>query len=381
VHDTDLSYTGEGRAEHPPLFESVSPFAASGISTARILNRGDDPPPGEPSGNAGDARTTSPTGESTGNAGTTAADTPHSAGTTAPVEDELDALAELGEDRETGIVPFSFGGTPPIDADVEARLRSLHERLATAIASDLSIYLGVKTEVSVTSIGTVRVAGYRQAVAGSAFFAAVDIDPIGRRAYWEWTAPVAFALIERQLGGGGTFDTDARDPTATEARLFRRLADRLSESLALAHGGPGSSARVDLRTDHLKIELGQPADALIHVAMEVAIGEGRGAFSLAYPASSWHRDDAPEDAPPHVRRAMEEALAGADTELRAELGSTTLTLGEIASLDRGDVIQLRRKMDEEIDLVVGHRVRFRGEPGRAGTMLAVRVTRIAGEEQ
>lgn len=66
-------------------------------------------------------------------------------------------------------------------------------------------------------------------------------------------------------------------------------------------------------------------------------------------------------------------------EVVVELGRARMTLRELASLERDDVLELDRAEDEPVDLVVGGRVIARAEVVRVGDRLALRVVEVAGE--
>lgn len=66
-------------------------------------------------------------------------------------------------------------------------------------------------------------------------------------------------------------------------------------------------------------------------------------------------------------------------EVVVELGRARMTLRELASLERDDVLELDRAEDEPVDLVVGGRVIARAEVVRVGERLALRVVEVAGE--
>lgn len=61
------------------------------------------------------------------------------------------------------------------------------------------------------------------------------------------------------------------------------------------------------------------------------------------------------------------------------LGRAKLTIRELASLDREDVIELDRASGDAVELVVGGRVLARGEMVIVKDRVALRITEVAGE--
>lgn len=67
-------------------------------------------------------------------------------------------------------------------------------------------------------------------------------------------------------------------------------------------------------------------------------------------------------------------------EVIVELGRARLTIRQLATLDRDDVVELDRANDEPLDLVVGGRVLARGEIVMVKDRLALRIVEVMGEQ-
>ena len=67
-------------------------------------------------------------------------------------------------------------------------------------------------------------------------------------------------------------------------------------------------------------------------------------------------------------------------EVVVELGRARMTIRQLASLDRDDVVELDRGEGEPLDLVVGGRVIARVEMVTIRDRIALRVVEVAGEE-
>jgi flagellar motor switch protein FliM len=103
---------------------------------------------------------------------------------------------------------------------------------------------------------------------------------------------------------------------------------------------------------------------LPYVVMEPAIqGLGQGGMS---PRSVEGSDTA--------RKVLERTVAGATVTLDVDLGVAELTLGEIASLEPGDVLQWSPAAEGGAVAAVEGMPRFAGEPGRSRGRVAFRIT-------
>ena len=76
------------------------------------------------------------------------------------------------------------------------------------------------------------------------------------------------------------------------------------------------------------------------------------------------------------RMRLADGLNLARLPISVELGSTTISVGELLDLRHGDVIRLDRGAEGELPILAGKRARFVGRPGTLGGNRAVQVTGI-----
>ena len=78
--------------------------------------------------------------------------------------------------------------------------------------------------------------------------------------------------------------------------------------------------------------------------------------------------------------AIEDLISKAQIPVKAILGRSTISVNDFINLQRGDVIKLDTKVDQELDVYVGNIKKFTALPGASGDGYAVRVTSIIREE-
>ena len=68
-------------------------------------------------------------------------------------------------------------------------------------------------------------------------------------------------------------------------------------------------------------------------------------------------------------------------ELVVELGRAKLTVRELAQLDKDDVIELNRLVNQPLDILAGGRVFARGEVVVVDDRVGLRITELVGQDQ
>jgi flagellar motor switch protein FliM len=76
------------------------------------------------------------------------------------------------------------------------------------------------------------------------------------------------------------------------------------------------------------------------------------------------------------RIKLAHGIRGAHLPITVELGSTTITLGELLDIRKDDVIRLDRGVEGELPILAGKRARFMGRPGTLGGNRAIQVTGV-----
>ncbi len=77
-----------------------------------------------------------------------------------------------------------------------------------------------------------------------------------------------------------------------------------------------------------------------------------------------------------IERASFGALGSIEMRLSVEIGATRMTLAELSALEPGEVIELDRRSDERIDILVNDRLLAKGEVVTIGDRFGVRIVEL-----
>jgi flagellar motor switch protein FliM len=91
---------------------------------------------------------------------------------------------------------------------------------------------------------------------------------------------------------------------------------------------------------------------------------------------AWFSSSSRKNGSEDDRNRLAETIRDAHLPITVELGTTTVTLGELLEVRADDVIRLDRSQEAELPIRAGKRARFLGRPGTLGGNRAVQVTGI-----
>ncbi|MHB9025436.1 MAG: flagellar motor switch protein FliM [Armatimonadota bacterium] len=313
------------------------------------------------------------------------------------VDSLLDALAASGENAEGQegqsyheVKIYDFAQPDNLPSEFLRALETMNTSLARAWTG---MFIGLlATEVTVDPLAAEQIT-YRQLCNAIPEISAIGVyalSPLEGSAIIELNPHLAWYCLDCGLGGTGEMPETSREFTPLERGLLDDLFRRMLRELGKCweHLLPLHPTLREVITNAAAARIAQPDDRLVVCSFSVNLGAVSGICTYAIPVgsldferllnsdSSW---DNPEEADPmEERRQINASLLQAAVPLRACLRDVTITLGELASLQEGDVIHLDAQVEEPIDLRVANLPCFLARPSARKDVLALD---IIGEQK
>lgn len=283
--------------------------------------------------------------------------------------------------------PFDLTRPAPLDP---ASLRVL-ERLLLEFASTLSdawsAELRARVRLALRAVEQVRFDAVLETLPEPLLVHVLREPARGHRWLCSLEPRAAFALLDRLLGGPGGESTPQRAPTALERRLLAPLTDALPQAFAQAFS---RATAIEPRLERTETSVWLARVCSDHEPVLAAVFELEGELAggrlhVTLPVPLCHRlhtPDAVETGDTGVAQAdtagaqaapVRRALGAVQLELAAMLGSGRITVRELLSLGRGDVVVLSKRVGDPLVLRVGGRPRFTGTVGTVGGRYGFRI--------
>ena len=255
------------------------------------------------------------------------------------------------------------------------------------MATSLSAYLRTVTEISVVSVEQFSYSEFLLSLSDPTSFYALAIPPYDELGALEINPALAFAIVDRMLGGTGRTPALSRALTEIEQNVIDSLVKLLLESLAetwrpivnLAFGIRGRETRPQM------LQVAAPNEIVVSVVFDVKVGDVRGLIQLCIPtnvvetagtyfARAWQRQR--RDLTPTERTWLEESLGRVPVAL-VPLIQTRLKASAVLALRPGEVVALPLAADQPLDLFAGGVRKFTGrlasDNGRLMVMVEGRI--------
>jgi flagellar motor switch protein FliM len=311
-------------------------------------------------------------------------------------QEEIDALLGSAREieRESAREPvevaaaeatvYNFRRPDRVSKEQIRSLHFLHDRFARNVATSLSAYLRSATDINVVSVEQFTYSEFLMSLPDPTAFYAVSLQPIDVLGALELNPSIAFAMIDRMLGGTGRPPALSRALTEIEQNVVDSVVKLILENLTEAWA-PILSVQFKIQgreTRPQMLQVAAPNEAFILLVFDIKIAETRGMLNLCVPAivgasfaQGWHGTHRQPTA--IERRRLFENLKRVPVTMTASIGSR-LEARELLALRPGDCLALGRPIRVPVEVFAGRVVKFRGQPVRSSRVVGIEVESCLG---
>lgn len=294
-------------------------------------------------------------------------------------QEEIDALLTVAAEaprRRRGDLPpspvvrYNFRRPDRVSKEQIHALQFLHERCARNMATTLSAYLRTTINMSVSSVEQFSYSEFLGSLTDPTAFYALGITPSDEVGAIEINPSVAFAMLDRMLGGSGQPVPVNRPLTEIEQNVVDAVVKQMLISLGdvwktVANLAFGIRAR---ETRPRMLQVAAPNEIVVAIVFDVKVGDVGGRINLCLPTS------VAEMAGDHFAHAWQRQRRELTAKERADLEEnfgrvpvpvvplirTRLSAGSVLALALGEVVALPLPADQPLDVYAGGVRKFTG---------------------
>ena len=299
-------------------------------------------------------------------------------------DDELpSSLAAVGRAVKT----YDFRRPDKFSKDQLRTLQSIHENIGRQAGNRLSSRL--------RTLVTLQLADAEQMIYDE-LLAQLTIPTqliVGRSASLDgpilvdFDLGLAFAAVDRMLGGAGNVPAVRRDPTGIENELIVRMAEDI---IAAIGDGWSHLQPLDLGIEQTALRpsllrVAAPTHVMAVLTYEVRIGACAAPVRIAYPystlesliprlsATAWYSNAEKQHESIDTAGDLEAEIQLVEIGLSARLSEVEVPVESLADLKPGDVIRFDQRFDAPVRLTVMNVAQAWAIPGRINDRLALRL--------
>jgi flagellar motor switch protein FliM len=282
---------------------------------------------------------------------------------------------------------IDFSQPTKFTADIRRRVVRLLGPCCEAVASRLSTELRAPVELRVSDSSQLTWSAARAQLPVPSVSVALNVRPIERQMLLEIELPMVLQGLECLLGGSAEQAPRERRLSEIDWGLTRGLLEAIVSQLALAWRDLGglelTFGQTDLEGDAgVGVPIGEPTFSL---TLECSIDAQPSTMTLLIPWSAIEplagelegAEDPSSEGDPHEQQAVQRGLAGAEVQLRAEVGSVQMPIEQMVALTPGSLLTLEDRAEDGVALFAEGVPLGRGRPGLSGARRAIKLTSSA----
>ncbi|MCU9593084.1 flagellar motor switch protein FliM [Caldibacillus thermolactis] len=300
---------------------------------------------------------------------------------------------EIKEEEKQKVKTYDFKRALRFSKEQIRSLTRIHENLARLLTTHLSAKLRTYVQVSVTSADQLPYEEFVRSIPKMTVLYLYELTPLDGNMLIEINPNIAYAMLDRILGGDGTSVNKIDQLTDIEEELMTNLFQSAFKSLRDAWE---TVIQVEPEMQSFEVnpqflQVVSPNETVVVISLNTIIGETSGMINICIPhivlepiiqklsVSYWMQTEEKAEDPENAE-AIRTQLKRSRLPIIAELGQSEITIEEFLQLSVGDCIELNKKIDEPMIIKVQEVPKFFGQPGKVNKNLAIQILDYFEEE-
>lgn len=301
---------------------------------------------------------------------------------------EMDANQLKEEEKEKKVKVYDFKRALRFSKDQIRSISRIHDNFARLLSTYFSAQLRTYVHISVASVDQIPYEEFIRSIPTKTILNVYSVEPLDGRIIFEFNPNIAYAMLDRMLGGKGGSLNKIDSLTEIETTLLSQLFEQGLDNLQEAWGSVTEIDPIleDFEVNPQFLQLVSPNETVVVVSLDTTIGgDSSGMINICIPhvvlepiipklsVHYWMQNENTKERKPEEYQSLARNIKQTSIDLSVILGETSITLEEFLFLGRGDTIMLNKGIDMPLSLMVDQEPKFYVQAGKQKQKLAVQV--------
>lgn len=307
---------------------------------------------------------------------------------------EMNAEELKKEESEKKVKVYDFKRALRFSKDQIRSLSRIHENFARLLTTYFSAQLRTYVQISVASVDQLPYEEFIRSIPKLTILNVFRADPLEGRLLMEVNPNIAYAMLDRILGGQGESLNKVDNLTEIESSIMKQMFER---SLYAFSEAWESVINLDCYLEEFEVnsqfmQMVSPNETVVVISLNTVIGDISGMINICLPhvviepiipklsGHYWMQETKKERAPEELHN-LKQNIKRAFVPVVAELGETTISVEDFLYLEVGDCLALHTKTTEPLKIKVSGEPKFLAQPGKVNKKVAVQILEsLEGED-
>jgi flagellar motor switch protein FliM len=288
---------------------------------------------------------------------------------------------------------YDFKHPDRISKDQMRTMENMHDNLSDQLSSIYSTLQRTVVDVDLISVDQITYSEYISSLRIPSCSYTISMEPLEGAAIIDISPSVAFSFVDRTFGGSGRPLGVERELTGIEKSVIDKVVHRTLKEFKKCweHIINLDMKLMGFESNPQFIQIVAPSETVLVISLQIKILDFSGLITICYPyltlesilpqLSGQNWVDATKKRNTEVDREINmKNIQQVAAPLVAILGRTDISIHDLTRLSKGDVIRLDNSINDEIEILIGDRSKYRGKPGLCRKNRAVMITSIASQD-
>ncbi|MDQ0227598.1 flagellar motor switch protein FliM [Metabacillus niabensis] len=299
---------------------------------------------------------------------------------------EMDADELKKEESSKKVKVYDFKRALRFSKDQIRSLTRIHDNFARLLTTYFSAQLRTYIQITVGSVDQLPYEEFIRSIPKMTVLNVFEMQPLEGRVLMEVNPNIAYAMMDRIMGGLGSNVNKIDNLTEIETKIISNIFEKSLDNYQEAWESIVEIEPVmeEFEVNPQFLQMVSPNETVVVISLNIQVGETSGMINLCIPhvvlepiiprlsVHYWMQSDRKEPKPNEIE-ALKKHIQLADITISAELGSSELAIQDFLQLQIGDVIQLERSITQPLVVKIGDKPKFTGQPGKLNKKLAVQI--------
>ncbi|MBD7964281.1 MAG: flagellar motor switch protein FliM [Bacillota bacterium] len=307
---------------------------------------------------------------------------------------EMDAEELKKEESENKVKVYDFKRALRFSKEQIRSLTRLHENFARLLTTYFSAQLRTYVQIGVASVDQLPYEEFIRSVPKMTLLNVFEAHPFEGRILMEVNPNIAYAMLDRVMGGSGAGMNKIENLTEIETRIMNQLFENTLDSFKEAWTSviELEPFMLDLEVNPQFLQMVSPNETVVVISLNTTIGETSGMINICLPhvviepiipklsVHHWMQNKKKTRIPGETE-FIEQKIKNAFLPFKVELGSSDMSIEEFLNLSIGDCIELDQRINQPLVIKVENNPKFYGQPGKVKKKLAVQIIETIKEDE
>ncbi|MDQ0206335.1 flagellar motor switch protein FliM [Alkalicoccobacillus murimartini] len=305
---------------------------------------------------------------------------------------EMNAEELKKEETQKKVRVYDFKRALRFSKEQIRSLTRIHENFSRLLTSFFSAQLRTFVQIHVASVDQLPYEEFISSIPKMTILNVFEPTPLNGRILMEVNPNIAYAMLDRLMGGKGASVNKIDNLTEIETKLMSALFQRTLDSFTEAWS---SVVEIDPILDEIEVnpqflQMVPPNETVVVISLSTSIAETSGMITICLPhmvleeilpklSNHYWLQENKKLRSPNEQKQLEKQVRDTPLLVQAELGRSEMTIQEFLHLGEGDVIELNQSIHDPLVLSVGGESKYLAQPGKQKNKLAVQVTHVLEE--